>query len=120
MTMLRDLLTTWENWSARDTLTRALATAATEHDHDVLRHGLHTSPDVDPLDALRASSELVALLRGWQWQAVYAARRAGSSWEQIACALNTAAEQARADYLAAVVQQERHGISDVNAYREVL
>jgi hypothetical protein len=120
MTMLRDLLATWENWSARDTLTRALHTAATEHDRDVLRRGLHTCPEVDPLDVLRAGSELVALLRGWQWQAVYAARRDGSSWEHIATALDVTAEQARADYLAAVVQQERHGISDVTAYREVL
>lgn len=120
MTMLRDLLATWENWSARDTLTRALDTATTEHDREVLRRGLHTTPDVDPLDALRAGSELVALLRGWQWQAIYAARRAGSSWEQIATALDVTVGQARADYLTAVEAQERHGISDVTAYRQVL
>jgi hypothetical protein len=118
--MLRDLLATWENWSARDTLTRALATAGTEYDREVLRRGLHTCPEVDPLDALRAGSELAALLRGWQWQAVYAARCDGSSWDHIATALDTTAEQARADYLAAVEQQERHGISDVSAYRTVV
>jgi hypothetical protein len=118
--MLRDLLATWENWSARDTLTRALTSATTEQDRDVLRRGLHTYPEVDPLDALRAGSELAALLRGWQWQAVYAARRAGSSWDNIATALDITTEQVRTDYLAAVEQQERHGISDVTAYRQVL
>jgi hypothetical protein len=63
MTMLRDLLTLG-NWSARDTLTRALDTAATDHDRDVLRGALHTCPVIDPLDAQRAGSGLVALLRG--------------------------------------------------------
>jgi hypothetical protein len=50
-----------------------------------------------------------ALLRGWQWQAVYAARHNGASWDQIPTALNAIAEQARSDYLAAVQSQKRPG-----------
>ena len=120
MTMLRDLLATWENWSARNTLTRALDQADSDHARDVLRDGLDRHPAVHALDALRAGSELAALLSGWQWQAVYAARRDGSSWGEVALALNLTVEQVRANYLIAVENQERHGISDVTAYREVL
>ena len=47
-------------------------------------------------------------------------RRDGSSWEQVATALDTTVEQVRSGYLTAVQNQERHGISDVTAYREVL
>lgn len=54
MLMLRDLLTTWENWSARDTLTRALHTPPAET----------ATPAVSALDAQRDSAELVELLAG--------------------------------------------------------
>ncbi|GAA4807975.1 hypothetical protein GCM10023200_52060 [Actinomycetospora chlora] len=63
----------WENWSARDTLTRALARVATDHARVKLRETIAATPKVDPPDALRDASELVELLTAWRWQTVYAA-----------------------------------------------
>ena len=114
--MLADLLATRENWSARDTLTRALDQAADEPTRTVLHDGLNRKPEAYPLDALRAGSELVAPRR----RPAGCRRRDGSSWEQVATALDTTVEQVRSGYLTAVQNQERHGISDVTAYREVL
>lgn len=78
--MLRELLTTWENWSARTSVTRALDHVTTDESRQRLNAALATAPEVDALDALRDTSELVALLCGWQWQAVHAARVSGASW----------------------------------------
>lgn len=39
--------------------------------------------DVDPLDELRDSVELVTLLSGWRWRAMKAAREQGASWSEI-------------------------------------
>lgn len=108
MTMLRDLLPTWENWSARDTLTRALGHAQTE------------TPDVSALDALRDSTELVELLTGWQWQAIHTARRDGATRAEVTAVLKVNAEQARADYAEVLDRQERILGGDVSVYREVL
>ncbi|MHC1561806.1 hypothetical protein ACR9E3_22835 [Actinomycetospora sp. C-140] len=117
--MLRELLTTWENWSARDTLTRALNNVTTDNARDRLHGAIAVTPQVDPLDALRAASELVELLTAWRWQTVYAARRAGATWEQIAEATGATVEQVHADLAHAVDCQERIGV-DVTAYREAL
>jgi len=120
MRALRELLDTWENWSARETLTRALSRIRTDDARDNLTRALAEAPEVDPLDALRDTAELVALLTGWQWQAVYAARADGADWGQIADAIGTTVERARYDYIAAVERQERCGIASADAYREVL
>ncbi|WP_285594539.1 hypothetical protein [Actinomycetospora sp. NBRC 106378] len=108
MTVLRDLLATWENWSANDVMSRALAHAPTE------------APTPSPLDALRDSTELVALLTGWQWQAIYAARRDGASWAEITAVLKVSTEQTRNDYVEVLNRQERILGRNVSAYREVL
>jgi hypothetical protein len=68
--MLRELLTTWENWSARDTLTRALDRVTIDHSREKLLYAIAATPEVDPIDVLRDAAELVALLSGWQWQIV--------------------------------------------------
>lgn len=120
MRSLRDLLTTWENWSARDTLTRALGRVSSDDAREALQRGLAETPEVDPLDALRDAAELVSLLSGWQWQAVHAARRAHASWEDVARATGTTAEEARTSYVAAIERQERYGISSTEDYRAVL
>lgn len=64
MRALRELLDTWENWSARETLTRALSRVRTDDARDNLTRALAEAPEVDPLDALRDTAELVALLTG--------------------------------------------------------
>jgi hypothetical protein len=121
MRSLRDLLTTWENSSARDTLQRAIERAAAEDQVTELNLSLIDTPTVAPLDALRDATELITLLSGWQWQAVYAARiEQGASWAEIGRATGVSAEQARADYLAAVERQERIGFGDVARYRAAL
>ena len=121
MRTLRQLLTTWENWSARDTLHRATETASTEAQVTELNLALVETPTTAPLDALRDVTELIGLLSGWRWQAVYAARvEQGASWAEIGQATGVTAEQARTDYRVAVERQERHGVSDVSRYRTVL
>jgi hypothetical protein len=85
MTNLRQLLITWETWSARDTMTRALGRTATAEN----------GPTVSAVDALRDSVELVELLTSWQWQATYAARCERASWEEIGTITRTTAEGAR-------------------------
>jgi hypothetical protein len=49
MRALRDLLGTWENWSARDTLTRALENASTDDAREAVRRGSSNTPEVEPL-----------------------------------------------------------------------
>ena len=121
MRTLRQLLTTWENWSARDTLTRAIETAHTEQQVTELNLSLVEGPSTAPLDALRDATELIGLLSGWRWQAVYAARvEQGTSWAEIGHATEVTAEQAEADYLEAVERQERYGSGDVTRYRAAL
>lgn len=108
MTNLAALLDTWQQWSAHAVMTRALG------------HAPNAQPATTALEALRDSHELVALLTGWQWQAVYAARRDGASWEQIAVTTDTTAEAAHAEYVAAIDRQEQVLDRDVSGYREVL
>ena len=48
MRPLRDLLTTWENWSARDTLTRALSRVSTDVAREALHRELAETPDERP------------------------------------------------------------------------
>ncbi len=117
--MLRELLTTWENWSARDTLTRALDRVNTDDARTKLHDAIAATPEVDPLDALRDASELAELLTAWTWQIVHASLRAGATWKQIADATRTTVDQARTDYAAAIDRQEQIGV-DATAYREAL
>lgn len=77
-------------------------------------------PTAGPLDALRDSAELVELLTGWQWQAIYAARRDGATWAEIAAVLKVKTEQTQNDYVDLLDRQERILGRDVSAYREVL
>lgn len=120
MRLLRDLLATWDDWSAREVLIHAFAKAPTDHARAVLDRSLAEASKIDPLDVLRDSSELIALVQGQQWQAVYAARRAGASWDDIAEATGATTDQARATYAATVERQERYGITDASEYLEVL
>lgn len=108
MTNIVALLDTWQQWNAHDVMTRALG------------HSPEQEAAVSALDALRDSHELVELLIGWQWQAVYAARYDGATWKQIAAATGSTAEQARADYVAVLDRQKKVLGRDVSAYREVL
>jgi hypothetical protein len=108
MSNLRQLLATWETWSAHDTLTRALG------------HVPNVEPTMSALDALRDSAELIDLLTGWQWQAMYAARCDGASWEQIGSAMRTTAQLTRAMYLAAIMRPEVVLGRDVSTYHRVL
>jgi hypothetical protein len=107
MTMLRDLLATWENWSARDILTGALGHAPTE------------TPEVSALDALRDSTELVELLTTWQWQAMHAARCEGNGWAEIALAAGTTVTRAKLAFEAALERMDLIG-ADTTTYRSSL
>lgn len=121
MRTLRDLLSTWENWSARETLRQALANSKTAAHRALLGQQLDRAPQVDALDALRDTTELVNLLSAWRWQAVHAARvDDGATWEQIGQATGVTAEQARADYAVALERIERAGVGDVDRYRRGL
>lgn len=100
--------------------TQALATAATDEAHEVLRRSLDATPEVDPLDALRSGSELVNLLAGWRWQAVHAARVDGATWEQIGSVTDHTAAQARAAYIEAIDRLERRSERPTQAYRKVI
>jgi hypothetical protein len=94
---LRDLLSTWENWSARQTLLDALRRATTDTQRRVLldaieqkRRWTRSTPSATPPNSSPCSE--------WRWQAVYA-------------------ERARTDYLEAIDRQERYAIGYVAAYR---
>ena len=100
---LVDLLTTWQLWTYRTQLTQQIAAARQAHDTarvSTLTHQLTTTPRVTALDALAANHQLSTWLLGGQGPAIRAARQAGASWQQIATATETTAEQACADWLA--------------------
>ncbi|HSV64640.1 MAG TPA: hypothetical protein VLJ59_01870 [Mycobacteriales bacterium] len=120
-----ELLATWQAWARRDTYTAALgrATAAGRgEDARVLRDALAQVPDVDPLAALAANRELTRLLTGQRWHAVRAARADGGTWGQVAAALGTTPDHARAELLADIEHAETYapGHTDTTAYRAVL
>lgn len=122
---LTDLLNTWQEWSYRNLLHSSLDRATADGNAEsqaVLLRALDRAPTVQPLDALVANHELSSLLRGWQWHAVRAAREAGATWPQIAAALHTTPEQARADYLRKIEDAEQHvpDLTDTTPYRAVL
>lgn len=118
---LRDLLSTWENWSARRTYREVLHSATTDAHRQVMLDAIEQTPHADPLDALADVTELVSLLTGWQWQAVYEARTEEFlSWEQVAAALRVSPEQARVDYLAVIERMEAAGVGDTAAYRRAV
>jgi len=120
---LTELLQTWQSWSYRDLITRSAAEADAAGDGeraDRLRRALTLEPDVGPLDALAANHELTRLLLGWQWHVMRAAREAGTTWSEIARAVGTTAEKARADYLDHIRRAEAHGLTDMTPYRAVL
>lgn len=120
MRSLRDLLSTWETWSVGRTYRDTLTSARTPEQRQVILDALAESPEVAPLDALADVTELVSLLVGWRWQAVFAARVEGASWEQIGTATGTSGEQARADYLDAVEAQALYRPDAMTTYRDVL
>jgi hypothetical protein len=98
-----ELLTTWQAWNCRDRLAHDLAKARAAGDARrvaTVLQALSTVAVVEPLDALAANHQLVGLLLGRQPQAIRTARHAGASWQQIAAAIGTTAEQACAAYLA--------------------
>jgi hypothetical protein len=119
---LGELLTTWQQWSERDLIIRAVPEYQAAGDSKtaaVLTGVLADLPVISPVQALAANAELTGLLSGWQWHATRAAREQGAGWEQIAQALGTTARQARADYLTRVERAERHApaFTDTAAYR---
>lgn len=120
MTMLRELLTTWEKWSARAVLIRALDNATSGDSRERITISLANTPAVSALDALRDSTELLELLRGWQWQAMYAARREGATWEQVGVATASTGQRARAAYAANIDRHESVVGRNVSHYRAVL
>ena len=101
---LADLLSIWQRWSYRDRLTRQIADARQARDTPrvaTLTYRLHSAPPgVTALEALAANHHLATLLVEWQGHALRAARQAGASWQQIATATGTTAEQACAACLA--------------------
>jgi hypothetical protein len=100
-------LRTWEAWSSADTWTRVVTHAREQgRDLDGLGDLEELTSGPDPLEALRATREVVETMTGWQWQAMRAAREQGYGWHEIGQALGLDAEEARGTYLAAVDRQE--------------
>lgn len=116
----RDLLTTWENWSTRNTLTRAMSRASTDDAREALHRGLIGTPEVDALDALRDAAELVALLSGWQWQAMHIARAHGASWGEVGAAVGIGGERARDVFVEALDRQEAIRPGSTRCFRDVV
>lgn len=120
MRTLRDLLTTWENWSAHNALTRAMSWASTDDAREALHRGLIETPEVDALDALRDTVELVALLLGWQRQAMHAARANGASWDEVGAAAGIGGERARDVFVEALDRQEAIRPGSTLCFRDVV
>lgn len=118
MSSLLELLARWESWLADETARRALATPSEAACGGGARG--HLERPVDPLDALRGSAELIRLLSGWQWQAVYAARRDGATWAQVADALGVTVHEARADFVAALERMDSIRSGGSAGYRSVV
>ena len=100
-----ELLNTWQAWSYRERLTDKIVEARGVGDADrvqTLTRSLNAVAVVGPLDALAANHELASLLLASQGHAIRAARKAGVTWQQIATAIGTTAEQACADCLARI------------------
>lgn len=95
MRTLRDLLATWETWSAQNTIRLALMRAKTEEQRDILGGMLKVGSEVDPLDALSDMTELVTLLSEWRFQVVENARAQGATWSQISIAMDMSPHCAR-------------------------
>ena len=74
-----------------------------------MRDVLDQGDEVEPLDVLRDTTELLSLLTGWRWQVVQAAREAGATWKEIGAAVGASAEQAEAEHAAAVRRQTHTG-----------
>lgn len=119
----RELAEVWSTGASRPMWTRVLERAIEDGDRDsvaVARNALDALPQ--PLVTLEANADLVQQLTGCRWYVVMSAHEAGSSWEEIAEALHTTVEDARAAYLEAIEQQERYcdGLHDVARARAAL
>lgn len=126
---LEQLLSTWQAWNSSDVLAQAVRRAETAGDHDRAAHLRDLADTTSPtgtappsaLDALAAQHEVSALLAGWRWHTVTAAREQGATWDDIAAATNTSAEQARAEFVDRVDRADHaareHGIPFVDAER---
>lgn len=86
MRSLRELLATWEAWTQRVTIDKALAVAKTDHHREVMRRALADRPEIDLLEV---------------------------SWEQVGTATGVTRDQARTDYVAAIEHQGRHGLVSI-------
>lgn len=79
----------------------------TDAQRAILHIALEDTLEVDPLKALRDTTELVALHNDWQWQVVYAARADGAELGADRRATGATGDQARTASVSAVERQER-------------
>ena len=124
---LVERLITWQAWRNRGTPTHKIAEACGARYIDTIKaftaltRALDAMATVEPLNALAANYELIRLLSVLQGHALRTARKAGASWQQIAMAIGTTAEQACAEYLAHPPQAARNTdtkASITSAYQE--
>ncbi|MEW2631820.1 hypothetical protein AB0903_09205 [Streptomyces sp. NPDC048389] len=107
----RQLVEVWSDGASRGMWTRVLEAAAAEGNDGniaVAKRELETLPH--PLVALEANADLVQQLTGCRWQVIWSAIEGGSSWEDVADALHTTVDEARASYTASLEQQEKYGL----------
>jgi hypothetical protein len=96
-----------------------LGRVSTEDAGEVLRRGLAETPEVAALDALRDVAELVALLSGWQWEAMHSERLAGASWDEIGAAVGVRGGDARDRFLEVLENQEVLSLGSAARCRDV-
>ena len=79
---LAELLSRWQAWSDRNTLTHQVSTARAVGEAEqvaILTRAMRAAAGIKPLDARAASHQLAQLLIAQQPQAIQAARKAGAT-----------------------------------------
>lgn len=114
------LLARWDAWGEHDTWLKVLAN---QPDAKALaERKLAELESATALDALAANARMVALMTGWRWIAIKAAREDGATWEQIGEALGTTKQGAQQTYRRAIEHQEQYApdFHDAASARAVL
>jgi hypothetical protein len=115
-----ELLERWHAWGDRDLWRKVLADQPDAK--DMAERKLAELAGATALDALAASVELVARMKGWQWIAIKSAREDGATWEQIGEVLGTSKQGAQLAYRRAIEAQEKYApdFHDAGPARAVL
>ena len=119
------LLRRWEARGDRETWRKAVEHMRAKGDPEGLRVAelkLSSLPQVSALEALSANAEAVRILTGRRWYAILWAREEGSTWAEIATALQTTEAEVLAFYRSSIAAQEQlvRDLHDASRARAVL